>query len=255
MRQRRDLGRKPQVREHFGDVRFPGTRTHEPGPESVRLTELEANVIGGLGKTRGHGALGPQIVDFLLIGIGWRRTAAQMPQRIFDALALRFYPFLALVHARVGIEVHGLVDDRQVVLVVQIPFVGRDLGIDLDPELHVRLERRGARNLICGGRDRTGHGQQTDGHEHGPKYGREQTRTPHGGRFSTPTRRRERAKVTVLSVQFLGDRLVRRDLSRRRQSYRTTQGCASSLSLSRCNDCCMAVRAPCHSASEAPEAR
>ena len=107
VRQCRDLRRQTKIGQHLGDVRLPGARAHEPGTEAVRLAELEAHVVGRLGKSRRHCFRRPEIMHFLLVGIGWRRTRPEAPQHLDDAVTLCLDARLALVHRRIGIEVHA----------------------------------------------------------------------------------------------------------------------------------------------------
>ena len=95
-------------------------------------------------------------------GILGGRAAGQVPQDLLDARALRLDARLALAHGCVGVEMHGLVDDRELVLIVQIALVGGDLAVDLDPELHVRLELGRSRDQVLCRHDMPRQHQQTE---------------------------------------------------------------------------------------------
>ena len=75
-----------------------------------------------------------------------------MPQDLLDTRARRLDAGLAFVNGRIGVEMQRLVDDREPVLIVQVALVGGDLGVDLDPELNIRLELRRPRQQILGHR-------------------------------------------------------------------------------------------------------
>ena len=78
----------------------------------------------------------------------------QAPEDVLKALALGVDLACALRGRRVGIEMQRLVDDREPVLIVDQAFVGRYLGVDANPELHVRLELgRSGQQVLRGGRE------------------------------------------------------------------------------------------------------
>jgi hypothetical protein len=70
---------------------------------------------------------------------------------------------LALLLRQVRGQLHHFIDDAQIVLIVQQPALGRDLGIDLAPERDVRLElgRTHERAFVRdGGQRREGSGKK-----------------------------------------------------------------------------------------------
>ena len=111
--------------------------------EPVGLTELEADAFGGLLEARAVRVLRPQLENALLLfiqvgGAGGEpiEDARVFLLRLLDAL-------LALLLRKVRGQLHHLVDDAEVVLVVQQSALGRDLGVHASPECDVRLQLRG----------------------------------------------------------------------------------------------------------------
>ncbi len=159
MRQCRNLRRQSQVRQHLGDVRFPGACALQTGAEAIGLPELKAHIIHRCRQPRRRDVHPPQVAHVALL-VGLRRDAAgQTPQDILYVAALGIHATRTFALRRVGIEVNGFVDHRQIVLVVNETLVGADLAIDADPELHIGLEFLRSRQRILGG---GGECRQTD---------------------------------------------------------------------------------------------
>ena len=142
VRQRRDLRRQSEIRQYLGDMRLPGTCTHESGAEPIALTQLKAHVVDGLGESGGRGVCAPELQYVALLVIGRRRASGQVTQDVLHVTAFRIDAQHALVRRSVGIEADLRVHHREPVLIVYEALVGRDLAIDADPELHVRFEFR-----------------------------------------------------------------------------------------------------------------
>ena len=76
-------------------------------------------------------------------------NAATMRRRRCDVLVAPLVDqALAIARRTAGAELERVVDHREIALVVQEPFVGRDFGVDANPEVHVRLDAFGPRDRL-----------------------------------------------------------------------------------------------------------
>ncbi len=140
MRQRCQFRRQAEVGEGLLDMRLPLRGTFEALAETIRLAELETHVVRGFRETlrRAGGTEGRG--DALLLVIEIVVAGGQVPQHLLDLFALLVHCVAPLAQLHVAVEMQRAVHDAQVVLVVQEPFAGGDLGIDADPEVHFLLE-------------------------------------------------------------------------------------------------------------------
>ncbi len=148
VRQRCELARQAHLGERRRDVLAPGAGTHDAFAEAIRLTELEAHALRRIVESRTPRALRPQVEHALLLlaqvgGAGGQaiQDARVLLLRVVDALG-------ALPRRKVAGQLHDLVDDAQIVLVVQQAALGRHLGIDLAPERDVRLQLGGTNERV-----------------------------------------------------------------------------------------------------------
>ena len=135
-------------RQYLANVGLPLPGAHQALPEPIGLAQLETHIVrrgrecirrGALRPGRQHTRLGAAEIAAFAAGDGIERAGDACLGAVFQALAL--------AAACIGIEIQALVDNRQVLVIVQIALAGRDLGVDLDPELHSRLQRRRAREV------------------------------------------------------------------------------------------------------------
>ena len=68
VRQNRQLRRQPQVRQRLGDVRLPGAGADQPRAETVRLAQLEADILDRRAQARRCALGAPQLLDPLIFG-------------------------------------------------------------------------------------------------------------------------------------------------------------------------------------------
>ena len=141
MRQRGDFLGNAMLREYARDVRLPGRRTDQSLTKSIRLSELKAYPVDRGEEVRGGGACAegmqnPPLVcrEALFVACG------EAPeQRRIAGLGFRYAP-LTLCWRGCQVETQDFVDQPEIAVIVEQPLVGRDLGIDADPEAHIRLE-------------------------------------------------------------------------------------------------------------------
>ena len=143
MRQRADFRRHAPVGENAGNARLVGLGPDQAFVEAVGLTQLKTNALDGLAEPRRRGFVAELIQNAPLVGrevFGIARRKAPQ-QRGIARLGL-LDDVLALPRRIGGIEAQHLVNQSQVPVVVQQPLLGRDLGVDADPEAHIGLELR-----------------------------------------------------------------------------------------------------------------
>ena len=131
---------------------FPRARANETRAKPVRLPELEADVLDRLAQPGRRHVLAPHLLDALIVlgeRIGARRR--NPAQRGAVAAASLVHQSLPLAGRGTWREMQGVVNDRQVVLVMEEARVRVDFRVDADPELHVPLELRRARHGGLGG--------------------------------------------------------------------------------------------------------
>ncbi len=148
MRQHTELARQAQIRQRLLDMRLPQSRAHQALAETVRLAQLEANVLHGTEHAGGCIGIAPHVADVLILGRQRTGGVRNALQRRHDPRAMTLNQALALPGRHARVELNRLVDHAQVVLIVQEAGVGADLGIDADPEVHVTIERRRLRKIL-----------------------------------------------------------------------------------------------------------
>ncbi len=156
MRQHGQLGRQAKVGERLGDVGFPRARAYESFAKPVRLAQLEAHFIRSVPQARGGAFISPEIADLLIVfgqraAIRGRDAAQRSSVLVLPAL----HDLLPLAWRGVRIEMQGLVDSGQIVLVMEEAAVGIDLRVHAHPELNIALQlRRPGHRRVRGDRAR-----------------------------------------------------------------------------------------------------
>src|SRR6185437_8943629 len=129
------------IRKHFGDVRLPRAGAHEALEKAIGLAELEADAVRGFEQPRGRAFGAPQIPDALV----FRREIAvargsDAPECSDVTIASLLDEILPLARRGVRAELHRLVDDREVAVVMEEARVRVHLGVHANPELDVPIE-------------------------------------------------------------------------------------------------------------------
>ncbi len=150
VRQRGDLDGHAVLLEHAGDVGLPSRRADQALVEPIRLSELEADPVDCIEIVARRGVLAEGVQYPPLM----RAQVARLPGRkSFEQRRITRFglgdPPLALPGRGVRIESQDLIDELEIPVVVDEAAVGGDLGIDPDPEAHIRLELRRVRKRFA----------------------------------------------------------------------------------------------------------
>ena len=152
MRQCRQLPGQSGIGEDLSDVLLPGAGSFQSFAEAVGLAQLEAHIGGGLGEARRCGFGAEQLLEahFIVGKVGG--TCGQALEHGFEFFALLINRVAAFPGRDVRLELHCAIDKPQVILVMQEPFVGVDLGVDAGPERDIANQFWRAEHGIGGGR-------------------------------------------------------------------------------------------------------
>src|SRR5271166_6464922 len=137
------------MRQRVRDVAFPSRGAYQAFVEPVRLPELEADAIDRVDELPRRGLLAkgmqdPPLMQAQIGGRTGRRRTGGEPAQHRRVMRLRFFDSpLARLWRELGLESQHLIDEVEIPRIVQQSLVGRDLGIDADPESNVRLEFSG----------------------------------------------------------------------------------------------------------------
>ena len=119
MGQHGKLGGQAEVGESLGDMGFPRARANEALAKPVRLAELKADVLDRRAQPGRRDALAPHVLDALIV-LGERLDVRRCnpAERGAVAAASLLHQPLPLAGRGARREVQGVVNDRQVVLVM-----------------------------------------------------------------------------------------------------------------------------------------